>query len=256
MVIIKMNSATTEMSKLIKICSANLFKTEFGQKYFYERGISKESCSSYNLGVFPSNINLVKKYIDLEVLLKTGIVKYDGFSDFSDYYRIVIPIYNEAGMPIGIAGRTILEEADRKYLKLSKYKNSIYKKSRILFGMDKALPHILNAGEVYVVEGYFDQIAMLKAGLKNTVALGGTAFSKMHLLKLMRFCKKINFVLDNDEPGINSAKRIQNKFSKYGINMNFFLCEKQYKDVDEMISSSNLNKITLKNKLHNNVLFL
>jgi DNA primase len=245
-----------ELGKLINICKANLKNTEFAVDYYKDRDVSNELADAFDLGFFPGNLNTLKKYVDIDSLVSCGIIKYSGGSDFSDYYRIVIPIKNECGTPVAIAGRLTMTKEEREYLKLPKYKNSIYKKSNYLYGLDLALESIIEQEEVFVVEGYFDQISMYNAGVKNTVALGGTAFSRNHLLKLMRFCNKICFVLDNDEAGINSARSIQNKYSRYGINMNFSICSKEFKDVDEMIRTQNLSSTALKNKLYNNILIM
>ncbi len=249
-------SVERELSKLINICKANLNRTESAIEYYNSRGISKEIIENFELGYFPGNLNRLKKYIDVDLLISAGVIKYSGNSDFSDYYRIIIPVKNECGLPVGIAGRLIMSKDERTYLKLPKYKNSIYKKSLYLYGLDLALKSIIENNEVFVVEGYFDQISMFKSGVENTVALGGTAFSRGHLLKLSRFCNKIKFILDNDEAGINSAKSIQKKYSKYGVNMSFYLCSKEYKDVDEMIRDSQLSSLALKNKIHNNILII
>ena len=250
------NSIVNELKKLINICNINLKKTQNALEYYEDRGISQKIIEDFELGYFPANLNTLKKFVDLEVLLSSGILKYSGNSDFSDYYRIIIPIKDECNNPVGIAGRLTMSKEERTYLKLPKYKNSIYKKSNYLYGLNVALPHIIDKNEVFVVEGYFDQISMYKSGVKNTVALGGTAFSKSHLLKLLRFCNKICFVLDNDEAGINSAKNIQKKYSKYGVNMSFSLCSNEFKDVDEMIRGLDLRSSKLKNKLYNNILII
>ena len=252
----KNKNVENELSKLIKICKANLNNTKFAIDYYRERNVSDEIAETFDLGFFPGNLNTLKKHIDIDSLVSSGIIKYSGGSDFSDYYRMIIPIKNECGIPVGIAGRLTMTKEEREYLKLPKYKNSIYKKSNYLYGLNLALETIIKDKEVFVVEGYFDQISMYNAGIKNTVALGGTAFSRNHLLKLMRFCNKICFVLDNDEAVINSARSIQNKYSKYGINMNFSICSKEFKDVDEMIRSSNFSSTALKNKLYNNILIM
>lgn len=252
----KNKNVERELGKLINICKANLKSTDSAIEYYNARGICNNTIEKFDLGYFPGNLNKLKKYIDVDLLITAGVIKYNGNSDFSDYYRIIVPIKNECGVPVGIAGRLTMSKEERTYLKLPKYKNSIYKKSLYLYGMDVALKSIIGHNEVFVVEGYFDQISMFKSGVKNTVALGGTAFSRGHLLKLSRFCKKINFILDNDEAGINSARSIQKKFSKYGINMSFSLCSKEYKDVDEMIRATNPSSSALKNKIYNNILLV
>ena len=77
-----------------------------------------------------------------------------------------------------------------------------------------ARSEILLNQNAYVVEGYFDQISMYDAGIKNTVAACGTGFSKNHFIKLSRYTDKITFFLDMDDGGKKSSNQIFNKFLK------------------------------------------
>ena len=74
---------------------------------------------------------------------------------------------------------------------------------------------------------------MSKNGIKNSVAICGTAFSKKHFLKLARYSDKITFILDSDEAGQKSAERIYNKFINKGIRLRFLKIPDGFKDVDE-----------------------
>ena len=118
-------------------------------------------------------------------------------------------------------------------LGIPKYKNSSYKKGNILYGLDKAKASCLENLNVYVVEGYFDQIAMCQNDLENSVAICGTSFSQNHFIKLARYTDKITFILDSDEAGQKSAERIYSKYINKGIKLRFLKVPDGYKDVDE-----------------------
>jgi len=83
----------------------------------------------------------------------------------------------------------------------------LYKKSEVLFGIDKALPEITRTGKAFVVEGYMDWIAAWNAGIKNVVASCGTSFTDNHAKILKRHVKKITFLFDGDKPGREALER-------------------------------------------------
>lgn len=220
-----------ELSKLIDICHSNLKKTKIGKDYiFEERGLSVEAFQKYKIGFFPRNINKLTEYVSVDFMRSIGLMDYDGNSQFSDYYSIIFPIYDDYGVPVGLAGRCMLSDDERKILNIPKYKNSKFKKANNLFGLDIAKKHILSKQNVYVVEGYFDQISMYDSGIMNSVAACGTGFSKAHFIKLARYTDKISIFLDGDESGQKSAQLIYEKYINRGIKLRFVKLPNEYKD--------------------------
>ncbi len=229
-----MTAEAQELNKLIEICHSNLKKTKIGKDYIFdERNISLESFQKYKIGFFPRNVKKLTEYVDSDVLKKNGIIGYDGNSDFSNYYSIIFPIYDDYGTPVAIAGRSMLSDYDRGLLAIPKYKNSSFKKANNLFGLNFAKKEILSKQNVFVVEGYFDQISMYDSGIKNTVAACGTGFSKNHFIKLARYTDKISIFLDSDESGQKSAESIYNKYINRGIKLRFVKLPSKYKDAGE-----------------------
>jgi DNA primase len=223
---------TEKFEKLVSICHANLKNSEEVSTYMQGRGIDDGVVQEYKLGFFPQNLEVLKGYIDEEFLFRNCIVKNSYHSDFKDFNKMIIPVFNEYGEPVGIVGRCT-DSLDFKALGIPKYKNSSYKKNEILFGLNIAYDYILKSDRVFIVEGYLDQIAMYKNGIKNVVAMGGTAFSKKHMLKLLRLTNNIFFIYDRDEAGLATAKRIKDRFENEFININFLIGPEEYKDVDE-----------------------
>lgn len=233
------NSSVKEMKKLIDICHSNLKNSKKCTSYLNNRGISQETISKYKIGYFPQNISKLKKYINSEFLEKSMIVNYSGYSEFSNYYYLVFPINDEYGETKAIMGRSLLRDVERASKNLPKYKNSSYKKSEVLYGLDSARSHILKHRNAFVVEGNFDVMALESNGIKNAVGICGSAFSRGHFYKLARYTDKITFILDNDDAGLKSMNTIYNKFSSRGIKLRFCRLPSGVKDVDEYFHNSN-----------------
>lgn len=229
----------SEIGKLIRICHANLHNSKKCLSYLENtRGFSKEVIDKYKLGFFPQNIERLTKYVDSTTLKDLKVIDYsEKTSGFSEYFYLIFPIFSEYKEPVGIGGRCLLDADQRRILGMPKYKNSSFKKSSILYGLDKSRSSILTSQNVYVVEGYFDHIALDSNGIKNSVAICGTAFSKTHMLKLARYTDKITFILDRDDGGINSMRRIEGKYSNKGLKLRFCLLPESCKDVDDYFSN-------------------
>lgn len=226
-----------EMNNLIDICNSNLLSNKKCLEYLEKRKINQEIIAKHKIGYFPQNIDTLLKYVSEEFLVDKSILNSYKRSEFSDYYYLIFPIYNEYAEPIAIMGRTLLDDIQRKYFSISKYKNSSYSKSTTLYNLDKAKEEILKQQNVYIVEGTFDVLAMSYSGLPNTVGICGSAFSKNHFLKLARYTDTLTFLLDNDEAGFTSMKKIKSKFKNYNLNLNFKVLNSPCKDVDEYFSS-------------------
>lgn len=225
---------TVELSKLVDICHLNLKNSKQCISYLYnERGLNEDIVSKYKIGYFPQNVSTLTKFISPSVLQKINIIDYSEASRFSEFFYLIFPVFSEYGDPVGIGGRTLLKEEQRNVLGLPKYKNSSFKKANYLFGLNNSRSSILKEQNVYVVEGYFDHISLDSNGIRNSVAICGTAFSKNHLLKLARYTSKITFVLDRDDGGENSMKRIYSKYSNLGLKLRFLMLPDNIKDVDE-----------------------
>jgi len=230
-----------ELDKLANICHSNLSYSALCMNYLKSRKVRDEYIDKYKIGYFPQNIGVLLNHIDEEFLLKYNIISNNKNSDFSNYYYLTIPLINEYNETVGISGRTLISQQEREYLSLPKYKNSSFKKSNFLFGLNFSKKNIIKSNNVYIVEGYFDHIALDQAGIKNSVAICGTAFSNIHFYKLAKYCDKLTFILDSDEAGQKSAERIYSKFINKGLKLRFLNFPKNYKDVDEYLADEKNN---------------
>lgn len=220
----------------------NIFSSNGQQalKYLNDRHIDKDIINEFNIGISTNNKLheiLAKKY-NLEDLLKIDIVRevdnkiYDTFQN-----RIMFPIIDEDNNIVGFSGRKYLaNDLDNK--QLSKYVNSretdIFIKSKIFYNINNALPNIKKSKEIIITEGFMDTIRMVSIGYNNTVALMGTAFTKEHLDKIIKYKCRVVLNLDQDNAGVLGTISIGDELIKNNIDVSVIVFD-DYKDSDEYI---------------------
>jgi DNA primase len=130
--------------------------------------------------------------------------------------RIMFPIRNEQGRVVGFSGRTLIKDA-----KIAKYVNSpetpLFRKSHILYALDRARREIAEKREALVCEGQIDVIRCHQAGFTNAVAAQGTAFTEDHARILHRYADSVILVFDSDDAGQNAALRSTQIFMRAGL---------------------------------------
>jgi DNA primase len=187
--------------------------TETGERalsYMRSRGLTNETASVFGIGYAPPGWDgLLKaassKGIQAGVLERVGLaIKKEGYYDrFRD--RLMIPIRTISGRVVGFGGRVLPGDDGPKYI--NSPETEIYKKGKLLFGLDIARDAIREQNEAIVVEGYFDLISLYQAGVKNVVAVSGTGFTSDQAALLARFCERIVLLYDSDSAGIKAAFR-------------------------------------------------
>ena len=138
--------------------------------------------------------------------------------------RLMFPIHDLRGDPIGFGGRKIDEvgrdntnNPDAKYV--NSQDSSIYQKSRVLFGLERARQVIDDENPAVIVEGYTDVIAMHQAGVKTAVATCGTALGDGHFDLLRRFTERVVLAFDSDEAGSKAALRSDDLASPFRLDL-------------------------------------
>ena len=115
------------------------------------------------------------------------------------------PIFDASGKPVGFGGRVMPGGDGPKYK--NSVDNAVYRKSRVLYGLNWAKQEIVNAGEVIVCEGYTDVIGFAQAGISRAVATCGTALTEDHVRILRRFAPRIVLAFDADSAVQTAAER-------------------------------------------------
>ncbi|MEM7340629.1 MAG: DNA primase [Actinomycetota bacterium] len=177
--------------------------------YLRQRGYNSDVVRRYQIGWAPESWDALSKSLRLpdSDLVDSGLGMINRFGRQTDAFRgrIVFPIYDPQGKPVGFGGR-IMPGGDGP-----KYKNSaessIYAKSRVLYGLHLAKTAIVEADEVIVCEGYTDVIGFARAGAPRAVATCGTALTEEHVKLLRRFAKRVVLAFDADAAGQNAAAR-------------------------------------------------
>jgi DNA primase len=182
---------------------------EAARAYLAERGVSKAMIKRFNLGYAPADRRwlfdfLIHKGYSEGFLAESGLFgkKHTSLSFFSD--RLMFPIHNREGKTVAFGGRLLAGEGP-KYLNSSE--SAIFKKRDSLFALDFALPEIRRTKEVFLVEGYMDVIAMHEAGVTNTVAPLGTAFTEDQAKLLRRYTDRALLFFDTDDAGQKAIEK-------------------------------------------------
>lgn len=185
------------------------------RQYLLQRAVGDEISEAYRLG-FASDRrdglvrHLANNSVDLEVALKLGIIR-KGDSGWYDLFRnrLIFPIRDSKGLVIAFAGR-VLDASLPKYI--NSPESPIYHKSSVLFGLDMALPTIRAKNSIIIVEGYFDHLALFRAGIRNVVATCGTALTATHAGQIKRHAEQVHMLFDSDNAGKKASIRSMELF--------------------------------------------
>lgn len=190
------------------------------KKYLVKRGLSEEIVEKFRLGLSFEEWqglanHFVQKGVPLKMAEQLGLLKPKknapkSGSEADQYFdlfrdRLMFPIFSPTGDVIGFGGRTLQVDALPKYVNSSD--SPVFNKSRILYGLHETGKFIRAQDEAIVVEGYMDAISLYAAGIKNVVAILGTAFTPEHAKLLKRYTLNVKMLLDGDEAGIGGAER-------------------------------------------------
>ncbi len=205
-------------------------------EYLKKRGIEKDNITKFNLGFAPAGWdNLInyfsKKNISRELVEKSGlIIKRKSENGYYDRFRnrIIFPIFDVGKQVLGFGGR-VMDDSLPKYL--NSPETSVYNKSRSLYGSHIAKEHCRASETVYIVEGYFDLLALHQHGILNSIATLGTSLTQAHVQILRGFVgKNGRFILvyDSDEAGIKAAERSIKVFDKGYVNAQILVLPEGY----------------------------
>ena len=187
-------------------------EAEQARVYIRNRGVDELTRDVFKIGWSPLAWDalynfLRKKGFPDSCILETGLTtrKEKGYYD-KFRKRLMFPIGDVYGRIIGFGGRIIIDDSEEaKYI--NSQNTSLYNKSKVLYGLDKAKDAIRKTGSAIIVEGYMDVIGSHMAGVDNVVAASGTALTQEQLTLLKRFTDTVVFAFDMDDAGINGVLR-------------------------------------------------
>lgn len=198
--ILELNRVATKFFK------DQLTQTAHARDYLLNRGLTEQTLNHFDIGYAPLQ-NELRDYLfslgyELKDCVAAGLLSYHRDDRFRG--RIMFPLLDHTGKGVGFTGRIFPDQDDTaKYLNTPE--TEAYRKSHLLYGLSYAAPAIKERGEVIVVEGQMDFLLAWQHGLKNVVAISGTAFTEDQLRLLKRYAKRLTFALDEDEAGLKAT---------------------------------------------------
>jgi DNA primase len=198
---------------------------EDARGYLTERGLDRDAWVEFGIGYAPGYpdflLRRLAKSLSSEILVESGLALRADDGSVRDRFRgrITFPVHDLSGRAVGIGARILPGGRDAGLKQRSgspttegpKYLNSpetpVYRKGEVLYNLNRAKAAVARSGEVFVVEGYTDVIAMSRAGIANTVATCGTALGEGHFRLASRFAQRMVLAFDSDEAGARAAER-------------------------------------------------
>jgi DNA primase len=153
-----------------------------------------------------------------ELLVDAGLLvaREGSFRDFF-YDRITFPIHSPSGDVIGFSARKYKDETfGGKYVNTPE--TALFKKSRVLFGLNYSRKRIAKERRAIIVEGQIDALRLIQSGFNMTVAGQGTAFGEDHARELINLgVNQVYLSLDGDDAGREATRKIGNIFQREGV---------------------------------------
>ena len=186
---------------------------EEARAYLETRGIEREVAAEFEIGYAPGHpdflLRRLVKSLSAELLVEAGLALQDQEGNVRDRFRrrITFPVHDLAGKAVGIGARILPggREDGPKYL--NSPETPVYRKAEVLYNLQRAKASATRSGELFLVEGYTDVIAMVHAGVTNTVATCGTALGEGHFRLASRFAQRMVLAFDSDDAGARAAER-------------------------------------------------
>jgi len=212
--------------------------------YLRKRGLNDQTIRDFRLGYAPSGWDNLLKFLlgrgySTNDIAKTGLLvakneaRGNGFYDrFRD--RITFPVMDVMGKTVGFSARVAPggDESQAKYINTPE--TSVYHKSKVLYGLNMAKQEIKSKNSAIIVEGNMDVIAAYQAGIKNTIAVSGTALTSEQVDILKRYASKIKMLFDMDGAGEKATQRSAEICFQKDVNVSVIILS-EGKDAAELV---------------------
>jgi DNA primase len=198
--------------------------------YLAQRELEADTPKTFRLGYAPNSNDLFLKRAtdwgftpaEIEASGLVGVSENNqGGSPYYDRFRnrLMFPILDEQARVIGFSGRAIPPgEVKAKYL--NSPETMLFKKSRVLYGIDKARQTMAEKRRAVLCEGQLDVIRCHESGITEAVAAQGTAITEDHAHILKRYADEVILLLDADTAGVKAALRSAEVLLASGLSVN------------------------------------
>lgn len=227
------------------------------KRYLSQRKINEDIIKRFEIGYAPESSRSVKylkaKGFNEQILTETGLIRTHDLDTYAVFeQRLMIPIHDENGNPVGFTARRLNEDKETaKYINTSETK--IYHKGNLIFNYHRAKEFAKKNKRCILVEGAMDVIAFEKADIHESIACLGTACTKEQMALLKRLNVPLVVCYDGDRAG----KAATYKFGKLAVDYGLvFSIVKNTtgKDPDEIFNE--LGKDELYLSVHKTVSFV
>lgn len=182
-------------------------QSKAAQRYFKQRGLSKDTIQYWRLGYAPDDWQHLEHAFpeDIQGLKLLGLIRTsDSGRDFDLLRdRVIFPIRDHKGRVVGFGGRALSDDIKPKYI--NSPDSEVFHKNRLLYGFYEGRKQ--KAKDWLMVEGYMDVIALQQAGVYGAVATLGTASNEEHLNILFKQNNQLTIAFDGDAAGQKAARR-------------------------------------------------
>ncbi len=210
----KIDRLREAMARAEQYFARALTETSPAYAYARSRGLEPKTISGWGLGVAPDSWRglleeLTAGGFTTDELIGAGLIK-EADGKAGTYYdrfrnRLMFPIRDSAGRTVAFTGRALSADDPAKYL--NSPETDLFKKSQILFAMDKAKDAVRLRGYALLMEGQMDVLHAHQAGFENAIALSGTALSTEHLALMKRYSDNLMLCLDGDRAGLAATHK-------------------------------------------------
>jgi DNA primase len=199
------------------------------RKYLASRGLSVDVLAEFRVGYSPSAwdrmiLGARQNGFSEEELIATGLAQRGRGGGLYDRFRgrIMFPLADARGRVLGFGARQMRDGRGPKYLNTSE--NDLYQKGRQLFGLDVARKAAMKSARFVVVEGYTDVLALHQGGIREAVAIMGTAMTQEQLAELAKVGDSnrrgtIFLALDADRAGRDAMLRAARLADDRGVDL-------------------------------------
>lgn len=227
------------------------------KRYLSQRKINEDIIKRFEIGYAPESSRSVKylkaKGFNEQILTDTGLIRTHDLNTYAVFdNRLMIPIHDENGNPVGFTARRLNEDRDvAKYINTSETK--IYHKGNLIFNYHRAKEFAKKNKRCILVEGAMDVIAFEKADIHESIACLGTACTKEQMTLLKRLNVPLVVCYDGDKAGKAATYKFGKLAVDYGLNFSI-VKNTTGKDPDEIFNE--LGKDELYLSVHKTVSFI
>ena len=192
--------------------------------YLEQREITRELADRVGLGFAPREIGLLRAYLttlgfDDERMIEAGllVVPEEGSEPRPRFRgRLIFPIYDVSSRVVGFGGR-LLGPGEPKYLNSSE--SALFSKGKLLYGLNWAKQAARRDERMLVVEGYFDVMRLMGAGIESVVAPMGTALTEEQAKLIRRYTERVYLLYDSDKAGLKATFRSGDELLRQGASV-------------------------------------